>query len=78
MLSLTKILVLAALVVAVWYGFRYVARLQARQKQPPPQAPGKREDRRVAAEDMVRCQACGTYVPAVGAGSCGRPGCPNA
>lgn len=85
--SLSKLLVLAAVIGAVWYGFKLVSRLQeAReldQKKPRGQKPGrvwwratraKTADR--ATEDMVQCPVCQTYVAAQGTGSCGRPDCP--
>lgn len=85
--SLQKLLVLAAIVGAVWYGFKLVSRLQeAREldeKKPRGQKPGGiwRRARRAkssdqATEDMVECPACKTYVAAQGTGSCGRPDCP--
>lgn len=85
--SLQKLLVLAAIVGAVWYGFKLVSRLQeARKLDEKGAGGGQRESlwRRAtrarsggaqAAEDMVRCPTCGTYV-ARGSASCGRADCP--
>ncbi|MHC4983734.1 MAG: hypothetical protein ACYTF6_11305 [Planctomycetota bacterium] len=85
--SLQKLLVLAAIVGAVWYGFKLVSRLKEARKLEDEAAPGKRRKaaRRGAAgaksaagtaEDMVQCPVCQTYVAARSAGSCGRPDCP--
>ena len=69
--SLTKLLVLAAIVAAVWYGFKWVTRMQRLREQ-------AKEEPKVAAEDTVRCPKCDAYVVAKGAADCGRPGCPYA
>jgi uncharacterized protein len=77
---MTKWIVVALLVLAVWYGYRWLGRAQrirsARERAkgvgpaPTPGAP------RAAAEDMRKCPACGVYVSA-GSGACGRPDCPQ-
>ena len=85
--SLQKLLVLAAIVAIVWYGFKYVGRLQqmrdasnvprARKRRWPGRA--QRTERPAegpAAEDMVQCPVCDAYVPARGATNCGRADCP--
>lgn len=85
--SLQKLLVLAAIVAIVWYGFKYVGRLQqmrdasnvprARKRRWPGRA--QRTERPAegpAAEDMVQCPVCDAYVPARGATGCGRADCP--
>ncbi len=85
--SLQKLLVLAAVIAAVWYGFKFVGRLQdAREAEQKLRAGGTRQPkarRRRAkqpaapeAEDMVECPVCQAYVPARGASRCERPGCP--
>ena len=87
--SLQKLLLLAAIIAAVWYGFKFVGRLQdARDAQAgkparKPRWPGKRRKETKAAggegeaEDMVQCPVCQAYVPARSAQSCGRADCPN-
>ena len=63
---------LAAIVAAVWYGFKYIGRLkEARDAQVgrparKPRWPGKRRSETKAdeAEDMVQCPVCQAYVPA--------------
>jgi hypothetical protein len=68
-----KYLLLILVVAAVWYGWRVASR-KAKPKPPvvaePPAKP------QVAAEDLKPCPACGAYVNAAAAKSCGRPDCP--
>ena len=77
--SLQKLIVLAGIVAAVWYGFKLVGRLQAArkvdaaQRQNTAKRPGAA---RGEAEDMVQCPVCQAYVPARGTTSCGRADCP--
>jgi hypothetical protein len=80
--SLQKLIVLAGIVAAVWYGFKLITRLQEarktdaalRQKTASRGSSGG-QDRDVA-EDMVQCPVCQAYVPARGSSSCGRDDCP--
>ena len=82
--SLTKLLVLAAIVLAVWYGFKIVAKLDAARKQQIKQRAqeakrdGGATPRRAEpeAEEMVACPACLAYVPARRPTNCGRADCP--
>ncbi len=77
--SLQKLIVLAGVVVAVWYGFKLITRLQqardadAALRQSKAKRPGPA---RGEAEDMVQCPVCQAYVPARSASSCGRADCP--
>lgn len=71
-MSLSKLLVLALLVGAVWYGFKWINRKAGtaeRNESKPSSAPGN--------EDLTACPACGTFVPA-GLAACpgGRKDCP--
>jgi len=80
--SLSKLIVLAAVIAAVWYGFKFIGRLDAARKAQgsatttrgrrakPPRATT------IDAEDMVRCPTCGTFVAPTAAGGCERPDCP--
>ncbi|HTZ76455.1 MAG TPA: hypothetical protein VMC10_01030 [Stellaceae bacterium] len=75
--SLSKLVVLAVIVTGVWYLFRMLGGPPPK-KNVPPSAGGEARpqgQRRIEAEDTVRCTACGTYVTA-GARSCGRSDCP--
>jgi uncharacterized protein len=86
MFSFSKLLVLAAVIGAVWYGFKYVSRLQY-QREKTAEARDRVERRRDGepvdtpkgrekAQDMVQCSACMAYVAPKGARNCGRPDCP--
>ncbi len=86
-LSLQKLLVLAAVIAAVWYGFKFVGRLQDQRNAERklgaggnrrPKARWRRAVRPAApeAEDMVACPVCQTYVQAQGASRCERANCP--
>ena len=94
--SIQKLLVLAGIIAAVWYAFKFVGRLdQARRAEDKLKGGGKsggfagglkdwavRKRGRERGpgpgepEDMVQCPVCAAYVPARGATTCGRAGCP--
>ena len=77
--SLPKLLVLAAIIALVWYGFKFIGRRNRLQ-------PGKGGRKSVSgsardsgsddAQDMEKCTICGTFVPNAAARDCGRDGCP--
>jgi hypothetical protein len=78
-LSLPKLLLFALLVAIVWFGYRYVNRVEqirraVREELRRRQPPGR--PRSIEAEDLVKCNRCGAYVAARSASSCGRPDCP--
>jgi hypothetical protein len=79
--SLTKLLVLAGVILAVWYGFKLVGRMdsarkaEAKLREGQGKAP-KKSTKPEKTEDMVQCPVCGVYVPAKSAQSCGKPNCP--
>jgi hypothetical protein len=84
--SLQKLIVLAAVVAIVWYGFKFLGRLQAarkaeaklREQQGP--RPAKKSSRQAGVgkggggevQDLVPCPSCGAYVHAGSTCSCGR------
>ena len=85
--SLTKLLFTAAVILAVWYGFKWVGRMQVKRNADakeklraergrasvrPRPSPAAAMD----AEDMVKCPACGDYVAARSMTHCGRDDCP--
>ncbi|MBL26738.1 MAG: hypothetical protein CMM50_04195 [Rhodospirillaceae bacterium] len=80
--SFGKLLVLAAIILVVWYGFKMVGRLD-RQRRDEVKAASRdtvrkpRKSAEPAAEDMIKCRVCGTYVSAgPDTRSCGRSDCP--
>jgi uncharacterized protein len=88
-LSFTKLLLLAVLILIVWYGFKYAARIEAvkqairaearRRQAGDPGASDSGGGMRATArpvEDLVKCQRCGSYIAAQGAANCGKPQCP--
>jgi uncharacterized protein len=90
--SIQKLLVLAAVIGAVWYAFKFVGRLQqardAEAKGSVKPGGGAKRGKTVGGkgrgdaasagqtEDLVPCPKCGAYVAARGATSCGRDDCP--
>ena len=73
---MTKLLVLAVIVALVWYGFKWAGRAG---RQPGGGEIPRDDAGRAAledAEDMAKCEVCGTFVPARDASDCGRDGCP--
>ncbi|MBI1779153.1 MAG: hypothetical protein HYR63_27785 [Proteobacteria bacterium] len=75
--SMTKLLVLAAIIAAVWYGYRWINRVELLRRQAAARgepAMGKRPS--APSETMVACSTCGTYVAPRAARSCGRSDCP--
>ncbi len=81
--SLSKLLVLAAIVATVWYAFKFVDRLDKRRKR---EIKARRDNPAGGAatdvgvpetpEEMVQCPVCESYVAARGVGPCGRDDCP--
>lgn len=75
----TKLLVLAAIIGAVWYGYKWVGRLDRMAKRKVERDSGAGDGRGKGVdgpEEMIACRACGVYVAAQGAQSCGRDDCP--
>lgn len=82
--SLQKLIVFAAVVAIVWYGFKFLGRLQATREaeerlrereaaRPSRKSAGEpARERRDAVEDLVPCPNCGAYVRAGTTCSCGR------
>ncbi|MEE8188447.1 MAG: hypothetical protein V3T80_04505 [Kiloniellales bacterium] len=85
--SLQKLIVLVAVIAAVWYGFKFISRLHDKREAEAKLDQGRAGRTRsgvgagpdstgAVAQDMVQCQVCEAYVPARGAGHCGRDDCP--
>lgn len=79
--SLQKLIVLALVVALVWYGFRFLGRLQAARKAEArlreaegarPAKQSARDAGQATVEDLVPCPSCGSYVRAGSTCSCGR------
>jgi hypothetical protein len=84
--SIQKLIVLAAVIAAVWYGFKFLGRLQetrkaeAKLRETQGGRPAKKAETKAAkaakpegeVEDLVPCPGCGAYVRAGGKCSCGR------
>ena len=85
-LSFTKLLMLAILILIVWYGFKYAARIEAVTQSRRAETPRRRQggngdgDTRPPSprpvEDLVKCQRCDSFVAAQGAANCGKSQCP--
>ena len=74
-LSISKILLTAAVIFAVWYGFKYLGRLIG-PSQVSKVDRGQSSDAD-AVEDLQKCAVCGTYVAHDSAASCDRNDCPQ-
>ena len=75
--SLNKLLLTTAIILVIWYGFKWVGRLdRARKNRALKDKGGEPESRTAQAESLVKCSVCGTYVSPGGAESCGREDCP--
>lgn len=83
-LGFSKLLVLAILILVVWYAFKYAARVEevrqtlkrARDAAHTAQGRSRARTSKIEAEDMVKCRSCDAYVAARGASRCGRSDCP--
>jgi uncharacterized protein len=79
-LSVTKLLVLAILILIVWYGFKYAARVDAVKRALLAEAlrrgGGDTRTPKRPVEDLVKCPRCGAFVAAQGTANCGKPQCP--
>ncbi len=76
-----KLLVLVGIVLAVWYGFKMVGRLDAARRNRPGgngrvDRGGKQGDAPPKVEETVQCPVCDAYVVASLTSPCERPDCP--
>ena len=81
--GLQKILLLALVIGAVWYGFKFFGRLDGAKdrvakaaRKAADRVTGGAEPADAAAQDMERCETCGDFVAAGSASPCGREACP--
>ncbi|MGH6932047.1 MAG: hypothetical protein ACREEE_06380 [Dongiaceae bacterium] len=71
-----KLALLIMIVVALWYGFKFIGQLERQRRELARRAKDAGRTSGAAVEDTVKCPVCGTYVARAGAGSCGRADCP--
>ena len=81
--GIQKLLLLALVIGAVWYGFKFFGRLDGSRRRVEKaaraavdKAAGPRAE--PAAQDMERCETCGDFVAQGSATACGREACPYA
>lgn len=71
-ISLSKILLTAAVVFAVWYGFKYLGRLAGPSSRSGDDGGSAAAD---TVEDLRKCEVCGAFVAPGVAPTCGRGDC---
>lgn len=76
MFSFWKLVLLVAVIAFAWFGWRWYQRWELEQRTGESKRAGGGESPRLAAEEMVACRICGTYVAPRSARACGRPECP--
>ena len=80
--SFAKLIFTVLIVMAIWYGFKWIGRIQelrdanARNQLRRGEKPEKSSPPANNAEDMIKCPACESFVAAKGVSSCGRDDCP--
>ncbi|MDP6787746.1 MAG: hypothetical protein QF830_02850 [Rhodospirillales bacterium] len=78
--SLSKLILTILVIGAVWYGFKWIGRLQnrsgARRRVRAPGASPSEQAQPLEAQDMVQCAVCGDYVAAGASVDCRRAECP--
>ena len=75
--TLPKLLLLVAIIGAVWWWHRRNQIRAREQAELDRGARGGTKNKPVKpVEDMAQCKVCGAYVPAKGATRCGRDNCP--
>lgn len=89
-ISFGKLVVLIAVLAAVWYGFKYIGRLQRierGERRPSERSMGERLRKAARGkgegksdtgqvEDTEACPVCNAYVSVDAVSNCGRPNCP--
>ena len=80
-LSFGKLVVLVVIVVLVWSMFKHARRIEEvkttfRREMAARRRSSTAKRPTIAAEDLVKCDRCGSYVAAQGASPCGRADCP--
>ena len=67
--SLSKLLILIALIVIVWYGFKAVGRVNQNRRARAREA-GRNQYSELATENMIQCPKCGAYTASLDAHKC--------
>ena len=81
MLSFPKLIVLVAVIAVIWFGFRWLERVERARRRAAERAQARLGRDRLGpiggaeTQEMKACPVCGTYVAAT-ARACGRPKCP--
>ena len=70
---LQKFLLLAAAIAIVWYGFKFVGRLNKQRQQ---KVDNDEDNTRLGVADTVQCPVCDAYVAADAKSDCGKANCP--
>ena len=70
---LQKFLLLAAAIAVVWYGFKFVGRLNQQRQQ---KVDNDEDNTRLGVADTVQCPICDAYVAADSRSDCGKANCP--
>ncbi len=73
-----KLLFLIVVIAVVWYGSKYVSRVEAVRRHAREEKARRQQQRMAprAVEDLVKCPRCGAFVAAGGAAKCGKQECP--
>ena len=74
MFSLGKIFVLTLIILAIWFGFKYIERIRKDSIRKIETA--RRKDVIKDAGNMIKCPQCAAFVVVNGATACGKSICP--
>jgi len=80
--SLFKLLFTVAVIVLIWYGFKWVGRVQAnreaehRARLRQGRMPAEDTSAKSTAHDMLKCAICGDFVSPEATSGCDRANCP--
>ncbi len=81
--SFGKLVVLAIIIAVVWSAFKYAHRIEEirrtvrREMAARREAPSRGREPMRSAEDLVKCERCGSYVASHSIAACGRADCPR-
>jgi len=67
--SLPKLLILIALIVIVWYGFKAIGRV-SRKREAQAREASRNQYPELASENMVQCSKCGAYTASLDTHKC--------